>query len=140
MAARLTNPSGMGGGGEGENGYFFLATTGVRGCHCLLTCVSRGISTVLKLCRFTTTPSSFLKPHTILGTPMRKDWAHHFINLYLHPKNRSAVILSLATEEQINDTKINLLSLVPRPTSAFYFSAAVGLVYFLTCVTRRVEG
>ena len=33
-----------------------------------------------------------------------------------------------------------LPSLVPRPTCAFHFSAAVGLVYFLTCVTRRVEG
>ena len=33
-----------------------------------------------------------------------------------------------------------LPSLVPRLTCAFHFSAAVGLVYFLTCVTRRVEG
>ena len=31
-------------------------------------------------------------------------------------------------------------ALVPRPTCVFYFSVAVGLVRFLTCVTRRVEG
>ena len=30
-------------------------------------------------------------------------------------------------------------SLVPRPTCVFHFSAAVGLVLFLTCVTWRVE-
>ena len=35
---------------------------------------------------------------------------------------------------------IDITSLVPRPTCTFHFSAAVGLVYFLTCVTRRVEG
>ena len=33
-----------------------------------------------------------------------------------------------------------LVSLVSRPTCAFHFSTAVGLVHFLTCVTRRVEG
>ena len=33
-----------------------------------------------------------------------------------------------------------MISLVPRPTCVFHFSAAVGLVYFLTGVTRRVEG
>ena len=31
-------------------------------------------------------------------------------------------------------------SLVPRPTCAFYISAAVGLLLFLTSVTQRVEG
>ena len=30
-------------------------------------------------------------------------------------------------------------SFVPRPTCMFHFSASVGLVRFLTCVTRRVE-
>ena len=29
---------------------------------------------------------------------------------------------------------------VPRPTCVFHFSAAVGLVLFLMCVTWRVEG
>ena len=31
-------------------------------------------------------------------------------------------------------------SLIPRPMCVFHFSAAVGLVFFLTCVTQRVEG
>ena len=33
-----------------------------------------------------------------------------------------------------------ICSIVPRPTCAFHFSVAVGLVHFLTCVMRKVEG
>ena len=38
-------------------------------------------------------PLSFLKPHTIFGTPTRKDWAHHFISLYLYIDARTKVCL-----------------------------------------------
>ena len=41
------------------------------------------MSVVLKDCRDFTTPSSFLKPQMILGTPTRNDCAHHFISLCL---------------------------------------------------------
>ena len=46
----------------------------------------------------------------------------------------------LLCEEASGDTHLHpwQYSLVPRPTCAFHFSAAVGLVPFLTCVTHSL--
>ena len=52
----------------------------------------------------------------------------------------SAISLTFHSHARSGSLIILRAGLVSRSTRVFHFSTAAGLVLFLTCVTRRVEG
>ena len=81
-----------------------------------------------------------LQRRQITASPLEQATTYEFLVRGVYQDGVRGLDLVVTGTTMEDSKSAPTLILVPRPTCAFHFSVAVGLVHFLTCGTRRVEG